>query len=329
MRAERRLAWNAHPRSRTARTPGSSSPSRWPDDRCTPSRRHPRRVIDPLLRRLGVLSTAQLADLGPARRDRDAAVREGRLVPVRRGWFATADADDAVVAAVRAEGCVSCASALRLHGAWVPEALGAGHVRHARHRREQGRRGCAPYGPNPPVRAAVDDIETAFRSALRCGSAEDVVVIADSLLHLRRATRGDLSSRCSTRRRRRSRVSRASCACGCARGASASGRRCASVRTAWTSSSAIGSSSSATVPSTTPAGRRTPRIERGTERSSTRALSGGSHGMRIPGRAQRASARRARPSGTPDPRDRARGDPHRRGRGAASPGRATRRRAAR
>ncbi|MFC7431944.1 MULTISPECIES: endonuclease domain-containing protein [unclassified Agrococcus] len=151
-------------------------------------------MIDPLLRRLGVLSTSQLAELGLARHHRDAAVAQGGLVQVRRGWYAAADADPAVVAAVRAEGCVACASALRLHGVWVPESMGAGHVRHARHRREQGRRGCLPYGPNPPVRAAVDDVETAFRCALRCGSREDVVVLADSLLHRRLATHGDLAA---------------------------------------------------------------------------------------------------------------------------------------
>lgn len=151
-------------------------------------------MIDPLLVRLGVLSTSQLTDLGLARRDRDRAVADGGLVHVRVGWYARADADARVVAAVRAEGCVSCASALRLRGVWVPEAMGLDHVRHARHRREQGRRGCRPHGAIPPVRTAVDDLETAFRCALRCGSPEDIVVIADSVLHLGLATRDELAS---------------------------------------------------------------------------------------------------------------------------------------
>lgn len=40
--------------------------------------------------------------------------------------------------------------------------------------------------------SAVDDVETAFRCVLRCGSDEDIIVIADSLLHRRDATRDAL-----------------------------------------------------------------------------------------------------------------------------------------
>lgn len=151
-------------------------------------------MLDPLLRRLGVLSTSQLEREGLSKRLRDAAVARGSLIRIRRGWYATPDADATVVAAVRGEGCVSCASALRLHGVWLPETLDARHVRHADHRREQGRTGCRPHGTNPPVAAAIDDVETAFRCVLRCGSDEDVVVIADSLLHLRLATNEDLAA---------------------------------------------------------------------------------------------------------------------------------------
>lgn len=118
----------------------------------------------------------------------------GSLIRIRRGWYATPDADATIVGAVRGEGCVSCASALRLRGVWVPETLDAKHVRHADHRRERGRTGCRPHGANPPVVAAVDDVETAFRCVLRCGSDEDVIVTADSLLHLRLATREDLAA---------------------------------------------------------------------------------------------------------------------------------------
>lgn len=149
-------------------------------------------MLHPLLLRHGVLSTTQLDLAGLARPERDAAIRDGRLVRIRRGWYARTDADDEVIAAVRARGCVSCASALRMHGVWVPEALAGRHVRHADHRREQGRRGCLPHGANPPVRSAIDDLETAFRCVLRCGSAEDVVVVADSLLHLRLASAEEL-----------------------------------------------------------------------------------------------------------------------------------------
>jgi len=151
-------------------------------------------MIDQLLLRIGVLSAAQLDDIGWTRRPRESAIADGRLLRIRRGWFARPGADPSAVAAIQADGCLSCASALRLRRVWVPESLAGSHVRHADHRREQGRRGCLPFGANPPVRAAVDDLETAFRCALRCGSGEDVVVIADSVLHRGLATREELAS---------------------------------------------------------------------------------------------------------------------------------------
>ena len=154
---------------------------------------HPRRMVDPVLVRHGVLTAAQLRLLGWSRRDRDAAVADGRLTRVRDGWFAASAADPRVVAAVRAGGCLGCASALRAHGAWVPESLGRDHVRLARRADGAGTsRGCRPYGRMPPVHDAVDPIDVAFRCLLRCGSDEDVVVVADSLLHLGLATMHEL-----------------------------------------------------------------------------------------------------------------------------------------
>ncbi|WP_157674737.1 type IV toxin-antitoxin system AbiEi family antitoxin domain-containing protein [Agrococcus jejuensis] len=152
-------------------------------------------MIDPLIRQHGVLTVAQLERLGLDRASREAAVRAGALLRVRPGWYARADASPTVVAAVKAGGCVSCASALRLRGAWVPAALDRTHVRRAR--RSDGirpPRDCRPHGPLPPVTSAIDDLETAFRCLLRCGSIEDVVVVADSLLHRRLATRDELNS---------------------------------------------------------------------------------------------------------------------------------------
>ena len=150
-------------------------------------------MLDPLLVRLGVLSTAQLASIGWSKHARDVATSRGVLVPVRRGWFARPDADERVAAAVRAGGCVSCATALRLHGAWVPSSLDGNHLRRAAHHRGPSSLAwCRPHGDVPPVVAAVDDVDVAFRCLLRCGTAEDIVVVADSLLHLRRATPSDL-----------------------------------------------------------------------------------------------------------------------------------------
>ena len=109
----------------------------------------------------------------------------------------------AALAAVRAGGCISCFSALRLHGVWVPERKGR-HTRlpedwRVRRKRHRGRsstrqRSCRPFGYEPAVAAVVDDLQTSFRCALRCGSREDVVVVLDSILHLRLATRDELEA---------------------------------------------------------------------------------------------------------------------------------------
>ena len=152
-------------------------------------------MLDPLLLQHCVLTAAQLEQLGLDRTRREAALRQGRLLRIRTGWFARPDASPDVVAAVRARACIACVSALRLRGAWVPEGAGRPHVRHAR--RSDGirdREGCRPHGSPPPVTSAIDDLETAFRCLLRCGSHEDVVVVADSLLHRGLASLEELAS---------------------------------------------------------------------------------------------------------------------------------------
>jgi very-short-patch-repair endonuclease len=146
-------------------------------------------VIDPLVLQLGVLSAAQLLRLGWSRWEIERAVQQRPLSRLRPGWFAQAGADADVASAVRQGGCLACASALRARGVWMPEALERDHVRYAR---RSGKRGCAPFGGAFAVSAAVDDVVAAFRCLLRCGTAEDIVVVADSLLHLELATRTEL-----------------------------------------------------------------------------------------------------------------------------------------
>lgn len=150
-------------------------------------------MIDPLLLQLGVLTTAQLTALGWTKAARDSALARSVLERLRPGWYALPGANASVAAAVRAGGCLSCASALRARGAWVPASLGRGHVRRSRHHGDRtSRRGCAPRGRAPAMRAAVDDVDVAFRCLLRCGGPEELVVVADSLLHLGLATREEL-----------------------------------------------------------------------------------------------------------------------------------------
>lgn len=142
---------------------------------------------------LGVLTTAQLLRAGVMKRMLRAALASGAWARVRRGWIACAP-DAEAVAAVRAGGAVSCLSAMAHLGAWQPRRA-HGHVRRAdgqRDRRALPAKGCRPYGENPPVRAAVDDLETSFRCALRCADPEQLIAVADSIVHRQLATLEEL-----------------------------------------------------------------------------------------------------------------------------------------
>lgn len=144
---------------------------------------------EPLVYQLGILTLAQLASLGWTKWQIERAVGTGSLQRVRPGWFGR-DGESQAIAAVRQGGCISCFSALRLRGVWVPERKGW-HVRTARHR---GPSGCRPHGPQPPVASVIDDLETSFRCVLRCGSREDILVVLDSVLRSGFATREELRS---------------------------------------------------------------------------------------------------------------------------------------
>lgn len=111
-------------------------------------------------------------------------VRSGKLRRLRRGWYATAQAHPTVVSAVSAGGVLSCVSALALHGVWIPETERV-HVRARQSAARAGRQFCRQHGKPEPERTAVDDLPTALRHAVRCLDDEGIVVICDSILHLK------------------------------------------------------------------------------------------------------------------------------------------------
>ncbi|GEK79908.1 endonuclease domain-containing protein [Agrococcus baldri] len=138
---------------------------------------------------LGILTTLQLTSSGWTKWQIERALGTGALVRVRPGWFHDGSPDPAALVAVRAGGCISCFSALRLHGVWTPEGKG-NHFRLPRHRRKRkGSRACHPFGERLAVSSAVDSLAVAFRCVLRCGSREDIVVVIDSILHRQLAER--------------------------------------------------------------------------------------------------------------------------------------------
>ncbi|ROZ98812.1 DUF559 domain-containing protein [Gordonia sp. OPL2] len=133
----------------------------------------------------GVLSWAEMSSRGVTLAEARRGLADKTIRRIRRGWYAFTSADATVLEAVTAGGVLSCLSALKLHGVWVPVHTKKVHVRgrESAHRGGRGRRFCKCYGAPEPEVSAVDDVRTAFRHALKCLDDEGIVVICDSLLH--------------------------------------------------------------------------------------------------------------------------------------------------
>ncbi|MGU3291920.1 DUF559 domain-containing protein [Williamsia sp. M5A3_1d] len=109
------------------------------------------------------------------------ALRTGDLIRLRRGWYAASTADARVVEAVAGGGVLSCVSALRWHGVWVPEQPRGTHTRANTGRDRLGRH-CSQHGRPVAEHGAVDDIPIALRHAARCLDDEGFIVVCDSIL---------------------------------------------------------------------------------------------------------------------------------------------------
>ncbi|MBT0565994.1 hypothetical protein [Williamsia sp. CHRR-6] len=130
-----------------------------------------------------VYSRSELLCRGTDDSDIRAAIRDGHLVRLRRGWYATPEADPDTVAAVRAGGVLACVSALAAHGLWIPPGHDRLHIRFSRHGERAGRWGCHGYGSTLPCAAAVDTVPVALDCAGRCLGREDWIVVCDSALN--------------------------------------------------------------------------------------------------------------------------------------------------
>ncbi|MGK2378480.1 hypothetical protein [Gordonia tangerina] len=131
----------------------------------------------------GVYSTAQMSALGHGDAALRRMVRVGALTRPGRGWYATPAADDDAVEAARRGGCVSCVSALRKHGFWVPPGYHELHVRPSRHNRTKRRDFCSTPGGPLPVTTSLDPVPTALVCAAQCMTAEDWIIVTDSVLN--------------------------------------------------------------------------------------------------------------------------------------------------
>ena len=141
----------------------------------------------------GVLTWDELIAQGETQARVRRAVADGTLVRLRRGWYARSDADPRVAEAVRRGGVLSCVSALRHRGIWVP---GRSDDVHARAGTSRDRTGpfCSQHGRPESVTGPVDEIPIALRHAARCLDPEGLVVVCDSILNGEHLTLGDLAS---------------------------------------------------------------------------------------------------------------------------------------
>ncbi len=123
-----------------------------------------------------------------------AAVRDGILRRVARGWFATASAAPEVTAPLAAGHRLTCVDAARLHGLWTPrdDFADGGRLHVYRYddarptpRRMVGHRAGSRTWPEPD---AVASLPLALEHALRCRSGEVAAVLLESAMQRRLLT---------------------------------------------------------------------------------------------------------------------------------------------
>ncbi|MEO6116361.1 MAG: type IV toxin-antitoxin system AbiEi family antitoxin domain-containing protein, partial [Pseudolysinimonas sp.] len=66
-----------------------------------------------------IITYRELRRAGASRPDIERMLRDGTLLRLRTGWYASADTRPDVMGAVRMGGSLSCGAALRSHGVWA------------------------------------------------------------------------------------------------------------------------------------------------------------------------------------------------------------------
>lgn len=127
----------------------------------------------------GVYSSGELEALGMGAAARAAAVADGTLTRLRRRWYAADGHDREAAQAVRVGGTLSCVSALRKHGLWIPPGYPEVHVRRARPGPDEP--SCRGHGRMRAGSSAIDSVVVALECASRCMSDEDWIVVCDSV----------------------------------------------------------------------------------------------------------------------------------------------------
>jgi hypothetical protein len=153
--------------------------------------------------RFAVFSTAELRARGETVATMRAKIEAGGRFRIIKGWYGNAETPKDAVLAMRMGGRLGCASALRLHGAWVPPDIGT-HVvfpSAASGRRSAGRaRGASVVrhwsAPSDHTGSgfAVAPLELAIADALKCLPPHLLIAVLDSLLHQHLISRNRLEA---------------------------------------------------------------------------------------------------------------------------------------
>lgn len=132
----------------------------------------------------GLLSTNDLPAHGWDRRAIARGVEAGRILRVRRGWYATPATRPEVVTAARVGGRLTCLAALRVHGAWTLHPTGV-HIRVSSGVRVQRPTDVRLHWTPLRVGPGVDTIEEALECATSCADLRALIAVADSLANRR------------------------------------------------------------------------------------------------------------------------------------------------
>lgn len=110
-------------------------------------------------------------------------IRNGELTRPRPGWYARPDADTDALTAAKRYGALTCVTALKKHGLWVPPGYDSVHVRAGKSAQGRRRDYCQLPGRPMAVDTILDPIPVALACAASCMSAEDWIAVADSALN--------------------------------------------------------------------------------------------------------------------------------------------------
>ena len=123
------------------------------------------------------------------------AIRSGSIYRVRNGWVALSTAAPETATAVRVGGGLSCVSALRRAGVWLPHDERIHVAVHSNASRLRPAQGTVIHWTRPVgAAAAVDGVAQSLIQAAGCLAPEFALVALDSALNKRLASTGELSS---------------------------------------------------------------------------------------------------------------------------------------